>query len=152
MEDIVKEYSKDDVTIVWQPKKCIHSTNCWRGMPKAFNPKQKPWITLDNVTAEEIMEQVQKCPSGALSIKNVGTDSHNIDSHNVDSHSSANNTEYTEITILKNGPLSIKGNLTLKHKDGKEETQKEIYLCRCGQSENKPFCDGTHKKCGFKDE
>ena len=140
MEDIVKEYSKDDVTVVWQPKKCIHSANCWRGLPKAFNPKEKPWITLDNVSSEEIMEQVLKCPSGALSIKSE----------------SENKTESvktdTEIVIIKNGPLQIKGSLSIKHKDGKEETQKEVYLCRCGQSENKPFCDGTHKKCGFKDE
>lgn len=58
----------------------------------------------------------------------------------------------TEITVNKNGPLKIKGNLTIKHIDGREETKEEAYLCRCGQSENKPFCDGAHKKCGFKDE
>ncbi len=140
MEDIIKEYSKDDVTVVWQPKKCIHSANCWRGLPKAFNPKEKPWITLDNVSSEEIMEQVMKCPSGALSIK--GETENKSESVKTD----------TEIVIIKNGPLQIKGSLSIKHKDGKEETQKEVYLCRCGQSENKPFCDGTHKKCGFKDE
>jgi len=140
MEDIVKEYSKDDVTVVWQPKKCIHSANCWRGLPKAFNPKEKPWITLDNVSSEEIMEQVMKCPSGALSIKSES-----------ENKSESVKTD-TEIVIIKNGPLQIKGSLSIKHKDGKEETQKEVYLCRCGQSENKPFCDGTHKKCGFKDE
>ena len=140
MEDIVKEYSKDDVTVVWQPKKCIHSANCWRGLPKAFNPKEKPWITLDNVSSEEIMEQVMKCPSCALSIKSES-----------ENKSESVKTD-TEIVIIKNGPLQIKGSLSIKHKDGKEETQKEVYLCRCGQSENKPFCDGTHKKCGFKDE
>ena len=140
MEDIIKEYSKDDVTVVWQPKKCIHSANCWRGLPKAFNPKEKPWITLDNVSSEEIMEQVMKCPSGALSIKSES-----------ENKSKSVKTD-TEIVIIKNGPLQIKGSLSIKHKDGKEETQKEVYLCRCGQSENKPFCDGTHKKCGFKDE
>lgn len=145
MEDIIKEYSKDDVTIVWQPKKCIHSANCWRGLPKAFNPREKPWITLDNVTTEEIMEQVLKCPSGALSIKSesvpiaIGSERENVKTD-------------TEIVIIKNGPLQIKGSLSIKHKDGKQEAQKEVYLCRCGQSENKPFCDGTHKKCGFKDE
>lgn len=141
MEEITKEYSKDDLTVVWQPKKCIHSANCWRGLPKAFNPKEKPWITLDNVSSEEIMAQVMKCPSGALSIKG----------DNVNTHSSAYQ-KNTEIVVLKNGPLMVKGSLSLKHKDGKEETPKEVYLCRCGQSENKPFCDGTHKKCGFKDE
>jgi hypothetical protein len=84
-----------------------------------------------------------------LSIKSEKSDSESV-SENVDSNSSAN--LYTEITILKNGPLQIKGSLSIKHKDGKEESQKEVYLCRCGQSENKPFCDGAHKKCGFKDE
>ena len=149
MDEIIKEYSNADITVVWHPKKCIHSANCWRGLPKAFNPKEKPWITLDNVTSAEILEQVLKCPSGALSIKSEKSDSESV-SENVDSHSSAN--LYTEITILKNGPLQIKGSLSIKHKDGKEESQKEVYLCRCGQSENKPFCDGAHKKCGFKDE
>jgi uncharacterized Fe-S cluster protein YjdI len=140
MDDITKEYSKDDLTVVWQPKKCIHSANCWRGLPKAFNPKERPWITLDNVTSAEILEQVLKCPSGALSIKSENDSMKN------------NEDSKTEITILKNGPLQIKGSLSIKHKDGKEESQKEVYLCRCGQSENKPFCDGAHKKCGFKDE
>ncbi len=140
MESTTKEYSKEDVTVVWQPHKCIHSANCWRGLPKAFNPKEKPWINLENVTSQEIMEQVLKCPSGALSIKNA----------NENEEESANIS--TEIVILKNGPLMVKGSLSIKHKDGKKETQKEVYLCRCGQSENKPFCDGAHKKCGFKDE
>lgn len=138
MEEKIKEYSKDDVTVVWQPHKCIHSANCWRGLPKAFNPKEKPWINLENVTSEEIMEQVLKCPSGALSIKGESADS--------------GSSVYTEIVVIKNGPLMVKGSLSIKHKDGKEESQKEVYLCRCGQSTNKPFCDGTHKKCGFKDE
>ncbi len=140
MDDIIKEYSKDDVTVVWQPNKCIHSTNCWRGLPKAFNPKEKPWIALDNVTAEEIIQQVMKCPSGALSIKSESEREKNEEA------------SITEIIVLKNGPLQMKGTLSIKHKDGKVETQKEVYLCRCGQSENKPFCDGTHRKCGFRDE
>jgi uncharacterized Fe-S cluster protein YjdI len=144
MEDIVKEYSKDDVTIVWQPKKCIHSKKCWIELGEVFNPNLKPWIDVTKADTQRIIEQVQKCPSGALSIKNI-----KVDLPSVDSNSSSNN---TEIVVLKNGPLKIKGSLSLKHKDGKEEMQKEVYLCRCGQSDNKPFCDGAHKKCGFKDE
>lgn len=144
MSEISKEYSKDDVTVVWLPHKCIHAANCWRGLPKAFNPKEKPWINLDNVTSEEIMAQVQKCPSGALSIKNDG----NSKTENMSELELTN----TEITVNKNGPLRVKGSLVIKHKDGSEESKNEVYLCRCGQSENKPFCDGAHKKCGFKDE
>lgn len=142
MEKIIKEYSKDDITVVWQPDKCIHSAECVKGLPKAFNPKAQPWINLDHVSTAEIIEQVHKCPSGALKIKNRNK----INEENMTEQSN------TEITIFKNGPIMIKGSLSIKHKDGKEEAHEEVYLCRCGQSENKPFCDGAHKKCGFKDE
>ena len=142
MEDINKEYTNGEVTVVWQPEKCIHSTNCWKGLPKAFKPSERPWINLDNVNSEEIMAQVFKCPSGALTIKeqkvNEGTESEKG--------------SLTEIVVLKNGPIRVKGSLSIKHKDGKQETQEDVYLCRCGQSSNKPYCDGTHKKCGFRDE
>jgi CDGSH-type Zn-finger protein len=57
----------------------------------------------------------------------------------------------TEIVILKDGPIMVKGNLSVKLLDGKIEASKEVYLCRCGQSANKPYCDGAHRKCGFKD-
>ncbi len=142
MEEINKEYTNGDVTVVWQPQKCIHSTKCWRGLPKAFKPSEKPWITLDNVNSEEIIEQVFKCPSGALSIKE----------QQANKEPEQNKEIWTEIVVLKNGPIMVKGSLSIKHKDGKQESQKEVYLCRCGQSSNKPYCDGTHKKCGFKDE
>lgn len=54
--------------------------------------------------------------------------------------------------VIPNGPISILGELHLIYKDGKEETKKDVYLCRCGHSNNKPFCDGSHVKAGFKDE
>ncbi len=56
------------------------------------------------------------------------------------------------IKTLKDGPYEVKGALELV--DSKRESFKladeAIYLCRCGQSSNKPFCDGTHTKVGFK--
>jgi uncharacterized Fe-S cluster protein YjdI len=72
MEDknIVKKYTNGEVTIVWQPTVCIHSTLCWRGengLPAVFNPSQKPWIKPEGATTERIIEQVRQCPSGALS-------------------------------------------------------------------------------------
>lgn len=54
--------------------------------------------------------------------------------------------------ILPNGPILISGELHIIHKDGKEETKKDFAFCRCGHSNNKPFCDGSHAKAGFKDE
>jgi CDGSH iron-sulfur domain-containing protein 3 len=55
------------------------------------------------------------------------------------------------IKALKNGPYEVKGAVDLVDSDGqaKPEADDPIYLCRCGQSANKPFCDGSHKKAGF---
>jgi len=64
--DITKEYSNGEVTIVWQSAKCIHSANCVRNNPDVFQPKEKPWIKPDASTTDKIIETVKKCPSGAL--------------------------------------------------------------------------------------
>jgi CDGSH-type Zn-finger protein len=56
-----------------------------------------------------------------------------------------------EIKASNNGPYVISGNATYIDADGNEQVTpgKAIALCRCGQSTNKPFCDGTHRKVGF---
>jgi uncharacterized Fe-S cluster protein YjdI len=61
------KYSNGKVTIVWKPDLCIHSGICARGLPEVFKPKEKPWITPEGSDTEKIIEQVKKCPSGALS-------------------------------------------------------------------------------------
>jgi uncharacterized Fe-S cluster protein YjdI len=63
----VLHYSNDQVTVVWKPNMCIHSTLCWKGLIEVFNPKRRPWIKMDAASTEQIIEQVSKCPSGALS-------------------------------------------------------------------------------------
>lgn len=65
----MKEYSNGDITIVWQPEKCTHSGVCVRTLPKVYNPKDRPWIKMENASSEELKAQVALCPSGALSIK-----------------------------------------------------------------------------------
>jgi len=57
----------------------------------------------------------------------------------------------TKINLIENGPLFVDGKIELKDPKGKViETEEKSYLCRCGGSKNKPFCDGTHKEIGFK--
>lgn len=67
--NIVKEYSNGEITVVWQAGKCIHSGNCVKNLPLVFKPKDSPWVKVDAATSEEIIATVSKCPSGALSIK-----------------------------------------------------------------------------------
>jgi len=61
------KYSNDEVTVVWKPNLCQHSTLCWKGLIQVFNPGERPWIKMNSASTERIIEQVKKCPSGALS-------------------------------------------------------------------------------------
>lgn len=60
--------------------------------------------------------------------------------------------EPVRITVTENGPLSIRGTFTLVDQDGNEYDvagRKRVKLCRCGASQDKPFCDGSHTRIGF---
>lgn len=67
--NITKEYSNGEITVVWQSAKCIHSGNCVRNLSSVFQPKEQPWIKINSATSQEIVSTIEKCPSGALSIK-----------------------------------------------------------------------------------
>lgn len=56
------------------------------------------------------------------------------------------------ITIRKNAMLIAKGPMLISNLDEScQTTRNKAALCRCGHSENKPFCDAHHKQCGFRD-
>lgn len=63
------EYTQGELTVLWQPRKCVHSGICVAGLRAVFNPKQRPWVDLSKATAQQVIAQVAECPSGALSIK-----------------------------------------------------------------------------------
>lgn len=65
---INKEYSNGEVTILWKPEKCIHAGICVKTLPEVYHPKEKPWIKPENASSQALIDQVAKCPSGALSI------------------------------------------------------------------------------------
>lgn len=67
--NIVKHYSNGDVTIVWKPDLCQHSTGCFRALPEVFNPRVNPWIKPDGTDTQTLIAVVSACPSGALSIQ-----------------------------------------------------------------------------------
>lgn len=144
MKDITKEYTNGEITIVWKPNTCIHSENCIQ-LSSVFNQNKRPWIDPEGASSERIANQIDKCPSGALS--------YYFNDEKKAAGDEEKNAAGTEVNISPNGPLILKGDVTITHKDGKEETRAKVTaFCRCGASENKPFCDGSHHKVGFKDE
>lgn len=140
------KYTNGEVTVVWKPKTCIHSTLCWKGLIEVFNPKEKPWIKMDGASTEKIIDQVRKCPSGALSyyLDNEAPSGETADKVVAESAS------IMKIQVSPNGPYLIKTECLIVHSNGKEETKTgTVALCRCGASANKPYCDGSHRKIGF---
>ena len=141
-KDITKKYSNGEVTVVWKPAACIHSTICWKGLnslPEVFDPRVKPWIKPEGAASERIVSQVKKCPSGALSYY-----------YNKDTEDHTNTGAGTKIEALANGPLLVYGNVLIKDAMGNELKKDNVTaFCRCGKSDNKPFCDGNHVKHNF---
>jgi uncharacterized Fe-S cluster protein YjdI len=141
MENITKKYTNGDITIVWQPEVCIHSKLCWTELMAVFNPRNRPWINMDGADTERIKQQVDRCPSGALSYF----------LHDATQHAPSVAAE-SLVEVSKNGPLLVYGNIVVKDAHGNESRKNKVTaFCRCGASENKPFCDGTHLKIDFQD-
>jgi len=68
MSESIKHYTNGDLSIVWQPELCQHSTHCFRNLPNVFNPRINPWVKPENADSAELIQVVMGCPSGALSI------------------------------------------------------------------------------------
>lgn len=141
MNDVIKFYKKDDLEVVWQPHKCTHSAVCASSLSEVFNPHKRPWINMDGSDKESIAETVRKCPSGALSIK---------DNHAGKQAVADSEAEAIQIKLLKNGPMLVSGEVVLTLTDGSRESRSNPVLCRCGASNTKPFCDGSHSRINFK--
>lgn len=144
-KDITKTYTNGEITIVWKPNICAHSTICWKGktgLLDVFNPSKRPWIDPEGASTERIIAQIDQCPSGALSYY-----------YNDDKNAPTEVSGATKVEVSDKGPLLIYGNVVLKHADGTEEKRHKVTaLCRCGASQNKPFCDGSHVGAGFTGE
>lgn len=142
MKEITKNYTNGDITVVWKPDQCIHSKLCWTGLSGVFDPRKRPWVNIEGAATDAIIAQVDKCPSGALSYFRNGTEATTSDVQ-----------VETVVEVSPNGPLLVYGNISIKDKAGNESKKHKVTaFCRCGASANKPYCDGSHIKAGFKDE
>lgn len=139
-----RDYVGKEITIHDNRKICSHAKECVNNLPSVFKLGSKPWIDSDGSKMQDIINTVRKCPSGALS-------------YSIDGIEYRDPKEQRDpiLTVLKNGPYYITGGIDLigENIEFGEGASKEHYtLCRCGASENKPFCDGTHITINFKDE
>lgn len=96
--------------------------------------------TSDSIVRAQLMAMVERCPSGALTYR--------IEGDEADIEPSLP----TAIAVTDDGPLVVTGGIPVQRADGKPfEARNRVTLCRCGASDMKPLCDGSHKEAGFRD-
>ncbi len=140
MKEVTKHYANEDITVVWKPSKCIHAAICVKKLPEVYKPKEKPWINLGDTSTEKLIDQINACPSGALSyIVNQAKED-----------DPGNTSTTTTVEVMPNGPLIMDGEISLTLSDQSTERKSgKTALCRCGASANKLFCDGKPLAVNF---
>ncbi len=119
---------------------CCHAGNCTTKLPAVFRQAKEPFVDPTGADAKEIIDIVQQCPSGALGYAFADGTQHDLE-------------RPAEIYVSKDGPYHVRGGIDLKGEQRNEGASTEHYaLCRCGQSKNKPFCDGSHWYAKFTDD
>jgi uncharacterized Fe-S cluster protein YjdI len=66
METSDNQFTNGEITVTYEPKKCIHAEKCCSELAEVFRSSVIPWIDLDGAETEKIIAQIGKCPSGAL--------------------------------------------------------------------------------------
>jgi CDGSH-type Zn-finger protein/uncharacterized Fe-S cluster protein YjdI len=132
--DGIETVEGQDVTVIYEGRKCIHSRFCVTWTPTVFLANvEGPWIHPDTVDADKVVEVAEVCPSGAIRYKRK------------DGKPDEVAPPVNLAGLREGGPYGFRGDLLI---DGKPAGFRAT-LCRCGASKNKPFCDGSHHDIGF---
>jgi CDGSH-type Zn-finger protein/truncated hemoglobin YjbI len=142
-------YVGQQVTIYDNRGICQHSGYCTDRLATAFRQNKEPFVAPSGGRMDELIRAARDCPSGALSYGVDGVEARD----SVDHHGE----RPPNIEVTKDGPYRITGGIPLR--DGHDQdipraegASREHYaLCRCGQSQNKPFCSGMHWYAEFRD-
>lgn len=134
------DFPGNKVDVEWDGRLCIHIAECGRSKGDLFVGGRKPWCQPDLVDLEEVIDVVERCPSGSLTYK--------VNDQSIKESPDEQNT----VAVSYNGPYFVRGDLNIENSPADMEgLQFRVALCRCGSSKNKPFCDNSHEKARFQD-
>ena len=126
--------------VTYDAKRCSHAAECVHGLPAVFNSEARPWVNPDAADATALAVTVERCPSGALHLERPDGVAEPVPATN-------------SAALSARGPAYLRGDLALMATDGDVALRDtRLAVCRCGGSQNKPFCDGSHAKRGFADD
>jgi len=138
--DRLDTYQGKKITVYDNRSICAHAGICTDGLSAVFRNGDTSFVDPDGASVAEIIDIVNRCPSGALS-------------YIIDDDSETRLINEASISISTNGPYVLKGKIVLLEIDkGAGASESSCSLCRCGVSKNKPFCDGSHWEINFSDD
>ncbi|MEM7735264.1 MAG: CDGSH iron-sulfur domain-containing protein [Deinococcota bacterium] len=143
-----KKYRGEVINVTYDVKRCMHAAECVKsGLSQVFDMNRRPWVNPDGADADKVIDVVERCPSGALQYAFV----EDADTH-LNTSETNESPETNSVRPQPDSALYVRGDITLKDSDGNvlEQTTR-LALCRCGQSNNKPFCDYSHHDAAFED-
>jgi CDGSH-type Zn-finger protein/uncharacterized Fe-S cluster protein YjdI len=136
----IVNYPGKQADVRWDGRLCLHVAECGRARNDLFVAGRKPWCQPDCVSVPEVVDVVERCPSGALTYAIHGGGRAET--------AAAENT----VAIGVNGPLFARGALRIAGAPADMPGLRfRAALCRCGRSKSKPFCDNSHEATGFRD-
>lgn len=129
-----ESYHGKEITIHFDGSKCIHSRNCVLKEPEVFKANTPgDWIQPDNAPAHALMALALNCPSGAITYDMTNGSNAEVPP------------KVNTIHVRENGPYAVAADIRIESSEPKTRAT----LCRCGLSDNKPYCDGSHATGGF---
>lgn len=133
-------YQGTAIDVRFDKRLCMHAGECAGAEGRLFEKGRDPWCIPDGTSKTAVRDIVERCPSGALSYEDKVEEEQEQPAVT------------NEVTVAYNGPLYFTGDLDI---EGAPEDMPGIRfraaLCRCGLSQNKPFCDNSHGQAGFED-
>ena len=138
--DRLHEFRGESVSVTWSRKRCIHVAACVMNLPRVFQPGRRPWIDVTRAPADAIARVVGHCPTGALHFERT------------DGGTPESVPETNLALVTRQGPIYLRGDIEVMDESGALRlADTRVAVCRCGQSANKPLCDGAHLATGFSD-
>jgi len=140
----LQSYTAPGITVRFNPNLCYHSAVCLRTLPAVFDVRRRKWIEPEAASVDDVVAAVNKCPSGALTCVREGS-TVQADEGEEDRPAVA------MIQARPDGPLLIQGSFVIQDESGRTiGSGDRAALCRCGQTVNPPFCDGSHLRSGYR--
>ncbi|MCA0457804.1 MAG: CDGSH iron-sulfur domain-containing protein [Chloroflexi bacterium] len=134
----IHKYTGEKIDVSYDAGRCIHAAECISRLHAVFDNSKRPWVQPDAGLADGVAATILHCPSGALHYERK--DGGAVEPTPIEN----------TIRLDEDGPLYVRGDVTVVNGAGEVVVHDtRLALCRCGASENKPFCDNSHISIGF---